>query len=171
MNTPLTNWRMGKRGLQVGGFVLILIGFWWLFGDTLAIYVSPQRGLITREATVISLDQRGTFQEPAFSVTLSYDVEDESGTMTTIRSGQRVEYSTYARLSLDDVVMIRFDPIAPHEWTLLALPEDNLFTHKMIPAAALMIGGLLLMLLPWLLRVGSRAGDFERNDGEHLQIS
>lgn len=168
MNTPPNRWRFGKRLAQVGGLVMVMIGLVWILGQSFAVYVSPQRGLITAEATVISLDQRGTFQEPAFSITLSYPLAAGEGT-TTIRSGKRVDYATYSRLALDDVVTVRFDPVAPHEWTLLTPITDPI--RSLIPAAALIAGGLLLALFPWMLRLGSRAGDFERNNGEHLQIS
>lgn len=167
MNTPHGLWQRIPQGV---GVLMVITALVWFFGQVMPVYLPPQRGLIVEEAAVNSLGQRGTFLDPAFAVTLSYEVAEPDGTMTTIRSGQRVDYDTYSRLEVGDTVMIQFDPVNPHDWSIITIP-GAIHVNQIIPAAVLLILGLLVAIFPWLMRLGSRAGDFESNEFEHLQIS
>ncbi len=170
MNTPHSRSRFWQRVTQVVGVMMVITALLWIFGQVMPVYVPPQRGLIVEEATVSSREQRGTFLEPAFSITLSYEVTEPDGARTNIRSGERVDYDTYSRLNVGDVVMIQFDPVNPHDWSIITIP-GSVRVNEVIPALVVLILGLLVAIFPWLMRLGSRAGDFESSEFEHLQIS
>jgi len=146
---------LGALLVLFGGIALILQAY-------LVDLLPPQGGFIEAQAMVITRERTGTFQEPAFLVTVSYDVVDDAGNTEEFRSGQRIDFEQYFELSEGDVVTINYDPRDPYDWRI----DDNDNQLSAYGLGALMIlFGVLSLAFPALINWASRREDFEFTDG------
>jgi hypothetical protein len=145
---------LGAILVLTGGIVLLLQSYWF---DVLP----PAEGFIDARATVADLKRTGTFQEPAFLVTLDYFVVDADGTERELRSGRRVAYEAYRSLSIGDEVQIHYNPIDPFEWRLI-LPNNTLSEYGL--GLLMFIFGALSLSLPPIMSWASRQKDFDFTD-------
>lgn len=141
-------WRMGALLLLVG---VGLLGVQFFGIDVLP----PPVGRVEMSAEVISKTQRGTFQDPAFSVVLRYAPQDNE----QIRAGQRVPYETYHALSEGQIVTIHYNPNEPFDWQLSVPPVPNRLSSY-VPGVLLLVIGVFLLALPAIARVALRYDDF-----------
>lgn len=139
------------------GVLLLLIGAVLLgvqvFG---ADVLPPPAGRVEASAEVISKAQRGTFQDPAFSVVLSYIAQRRE----QIRAGQRVPYETYHALSEGQIVTIHYNPNEPFDWQL-SVPAVTNRPSRYVPGVLLLVIGGFLLALPAIARVALRYDDFD----------
>ena len=145
---------LGAILFLTGGIVLVLQSY--LF-DVLP----PADGFIDAQAVVVDLKRTGTFQEPAFLVTLEYSVTNANGTSEIMRSGLRVPYEEYRSLSIGDEVQIHYNPRDLFEWRLI-LPNNTLSEYGL--GLLMFIFGALSLSLPPIIAWASRQKDFEYTD-------
>lgn len=152
---PSINWRelrsisrtIGSLLTIVGGLVLLVqIGL----GDLTPV---PQ-GYQSETAKVFSREQVGTFQNPAFLVTLEYDISNE-----IIRSGRRVDYELYRSVPTGTEVTIQYNMNDPFEWRITRSPQATTFSDYGIGLLMVIIGGFSLVF-PSIVRLASREEDF-----------
>lgn len=154
--TRLRRWAEQSRWLAAS---LIAVGLLLILYRAVFVYVlMPQpAGQVQVQAIVTNREQRGTFQEPAFSITLGYVVE-ESG--DEIRSGQRVSFEDYQALAVGDAVMIAYDSRDPYRWELLGDPTQ-VSLRDLAPGILIALAGVFVLASPAVLRHASREEDFE----------
>lgn len=120
----------------------------------------PRNGFLLSEATVLDLEQTGSFQEPGFMVTLEYDIEDIEP-VETIRSAQRVAFEQYYELAIGQEILIHYDPENTLEWRIE--PNDNELSQYGL-GFLMVIFGALSLSFPILVSWASRQEDFEFKD-------
>jgi hypothetical protein len=145
---------LGAILVLTGGIVLLLQSYMF---DVLP----PAEGYIDAKATVLHLERTGTFQDPAFLVTLGYRVVSPEGVSREMRSGRRVPYEQYRRLTIGDEVQIHYNPIDPFEWRLI---QANNTISEYGLGLLMFIFGALSLSLPVILGWASRQKDFEYTD-------
>lgn len=138
----------------VAGLVLIAQS---MFTDL----VPTPAGYAETQAEVVGKYQRGTFSEPAFSLTLFYRAADPQAGETDIRSGLRVGYDQYFRLAVGDLVRIYYDTADPYSWQII---EQKSGARDYAPAIMLVLIGVLLGLFPLIINLASRQKDFEYSE-------
>jgi Protein of unknown function (DUF3592) len=146
--------RLGAILVLAGGLVLILQAY--LF-DVLP----PTGGFIDTTATVSHLERKGTFQDPAFLVTLTYSIIDANQQSQEMRSGRRVAYEDYRSLSIGDRVQIHYNPNDPFEWRLI-LPENELSEYGL--GLLMVVFAAFSLSFPVILGWASRQKDFDYTD-------
>jgi hypothetical protein len=120
--------------------------------------VPAPAGYAETQAQVVGKYQRGTFSEPAFSLTLRYSATDQGQAETEIRSGLRVEYDQYYRTAVGDLVHIYYDSDAPYSWQIV---EHKSGARDYAPGIMLALIGGMLWLFPLIINLASRQEDFE----------
>ena len=135
-----------------GGLVLVFQGFLY---DVLP----PADGFVRTEAEITSLEQRGTFREPAFSMILAYTVTDTEGNTRELRSGQRVDYDVFVALTNGAEVTIEYNPADPYEWRLVDDFSNSKLNDYALGLLMIMFGGFSLAF-PMIVRLASREEDF-----------
>jgi hypothetical protein len=136
----------------VGGLVIVFQGFLY---DVLP----PPDGFVRVEAVVTSLEQRGTFREPAFSITLAYPVTAKDGNTQELRSGRRVDFDVFNVLSEGAKVTIEYNPADPYEWRLMDDFGSSKLNDYALGLLMVIIGGFSLAF-PMIIRLASREDDF-----------
>jgi hypothetical protein len=145
---------LGAILVLVGGIVLLMQSYMF---DVLP----PSEGFVDAKAVVLQLERTGTFQEPAFLVTLNYQAIDEDGISREMRSGRRVAYEQYRSLTIGDEVQIHYNPKDPFEWRLI---QANNTISEYGLGLLMFIFGALSLSLPVILGWASRQKDFEYTD-------
>jgi hypothetical protein len=162
MPVPLFEANELRRIARILGAILVLTGgIVLLMQSYLFDVLPPAEGFIDVRATVAHLERTGTFQEPAFLVTLNYRVIEPDGTNREMRSGRRVAYEQYRSLSIGDEVQIHYNPRDPFEWRLI-LPNNTLSEYGL--GLLMFIFGALSLSLPVIMGWASRQKDFEYTD-------
>ncbi len=147
---------------RILGALLVLFGGLALMLQAYLVDILPPRdGFIETSATVINLEQLGTFKNPTFMVTLTYDVDTENGAVEEVRSGQRVEFEQYFELVKGQSVTIHYNPHDTHNWRL-EMNDDELSEVGL--GFLMMIFGVLSLSFPTLINWASRQEDFEFKD-------
>lgn len=146
--------KLGALLVLFGGVALLLQAY-------LVDLLPPRGGFIETSATVMSLERTGTFQDPAFLITLAYDVSDDNGTIQEFRSGRRVEFEQYFELSEGAIVDISYNPRDPYEWRF-ADRNDKLSEYGL--GVLMIIFGAFSLSFPALINWASRQEDFEFTD-------
>ena len=68
-----------RIGRILGALLVLFGGLALLLQAYLIDFLPPRDGFIETSATIIDLEQLGTFKNPRFLVTLSYEIPDENG--------------------------------------------------------------------------------------------
>jgi len=144
---------IGALLLVFGGLALILQSFW-------ADVLPPPDGFMEVQAVVMNKEQRGTFQDPLFSVTLAYDIESTNGAMEELRSGRRVPLEVYYALSEGQLVTTYYNPSDTFEWRLNLDLTDNSLEDYALGIIMMVFGGFSL-IFPTIVRWASREEDFQ----------
>lgn len=159
---------LGRLSRILGMLLTIVGGFTIAFEGFLYSNIPPADGFIQADAIVLSHEQRGTFREPAFALTIQYMVEIE-GTPTPIHSGRRVEFEYYNALADGDSVLIEYNPQDPFEWRM----QEHFLQNSLNDYAlgVLMVAlGILSGALPTLIRLAAREDDFQQAiQQEHIK--
>lgn len=162
MSVPLFDAYEVRRIARIIGAILVLTGgIVLLLQSYLFDVLPPPEGYLETQAQVINLERKGTFQEPAFLVTLSYFAPDSLGIGREIRSGLRVAYEQYRSLSIGDAVEIHYNPKDPFQWRLI-LPNNTISEYGL--GLLMFIFGALSLSLPPIIGWASRQKDFEYTD-------
>jgi hypothetical protein len=148
---------LGAILVFVGGIVLLMQSYMF---DVLP----PPEGFVDARATVLQLERTGTFQDPAFLVTLNYHVVNADG-IREMRSGRRVPYDQYRSLTIGDEVQIHYNPRDPFEWRLI---QANNTISEYGLGLLMFIFGALSLSLPVIFGWASRQKDFEYTDEDDL---
>lgn len=146
---------LGAILVLTGGIVLLMQSYMF---DVLP----PAEGFMDARAVVLQLERTGTFQEPAFLVTLNYQVTEADGTIREMRSGRRVAYEQYRSLTIGDAVQIHYNPRDPFEWRLIQANNNTISEYGL--GLLMFIFGALSLSLPIILGWASRQKDFEYTD-------
>lgn len=162
MQAPLFQRTELRRIARVLGALLVLFGGVALiiqanFDDILP----PIRGYVETTGMVIVRERMGTFNEPAFLITLTYDVMTENGGAREVRSGQRVEFEQYYALAEGDVVDLLYNQDDPSEWRV---EGENTQLSESGLGILMCIFGILSLTFPRLINWASRQDDFEYTD-------
>lgn len=164
MAAPLFEAYELRRIARVLGAILVLTGgIVLLLQSYLFDVLPPVAGYLEARAQVINLERKGTFQEPAFLVTLSYIVPNNDGTSHELRSGLRVAYEEFRSLSIGDEVEIHYNPNDPFQWRLI-LPNNTISEYGL--GLLMFIFGALSLSLPPIIGWASRQKEFEYTDEE-----
>jgi hypothetical protein len=162
MAVPLFEAYELRRIARLLGAILVLTGgIVLLMQSYLFDVLPPAEGFIDARAVVLHLERTGTFQDPAFLVTLSYQVIHEDGISSPMRSGRRVPYEQYRSLTIGDEVQIHYNPRDPFEWRLIQ-PNNTISEYGL--GLLMFIFGALSLSLPVILAWASRQKDFEYTD-------
>jgi hypothetical protein len=159
MNVPLFQRGELLRISRIIGSLLSFVTGLVLIAQTFIIdLVPPPAGYAEAQAVVAAKYQRGTFIEPAFSVTLEYQILHKNGDHQQIRSGLRVDFEEYFRITVGETLRIHYDTNNPYTWQIIRQksgPRDY--------ALGILMGliGLLSLLFPMIISLASRQKDFE----------
>jgi hypothetical protein len=150
------------RLARIAGVLLVLAGIVSLLLPTVEHDIlPPAEGYVETNAELVKKSRRGTFQEPAFSITLMYTITQPDNTTETIRSGRRVPFQTYNALSETRQVTIHYNPDDPFEWRLEAYPVRQGLPGPYAPGVLTLAVGLFLVALPAIMRLALRYEDFD----------
>lgn len=153
-------WRdMRRASRMIGALLLIVGGLVIAFQGFLDDMLPPADGFVRVDAEVVTLEQRGTFREPAFSITLAYSVTKPDGTIEEFRSGRRVEFEVFNTLSQGATVTIDYNPKDPYEWRLTDDFSQNELSDYALGLLMVVFGGFSL-IFPAIVRLASREDDF-----------
>ena len=153
-------WRDMRRASRIIGALLLIVGGLVIaFQGFLYDMLPPADGFVRVDAEVITLEQRGTFREPAFSITLAYRVTKPDGTIEEFRSGRRVEFEVFNTLAQGDTVTIDYNPKDPYEWRLTDDFSQNKLSDYALGLLMVVFGGFSL-IFPAIVRLASREDDF-----------
>ena len=156
---PSINWRELRRiSRTIGALLTIVGGVVVLLQIVLGGWSPVPHGFDTTSATVISREQVGTFQNPAFLVTLQY-ATNESDTDELLRSGRRVEYELYRNLPHGTEVTIQYNLDKPFEWRITQTPvPPNVSDYGL--GLLMIVLGTFSLIFPFIVRLASREDDF-----------
>lgn len=156
-------WMVFRRvAAAMGSLIFLLSGLSVLWQVVAADFLPPVDGYIQTQAVVTATQQRGTFQNPAFSLTLAYDVPSTDGSVVELRSGQRVPFDAYNALAEGDVITIYYDPDDVYNWRLSSSLQSQtieFYTWEFL----LMVVGVFIVTSPMLLRFALRMDEFDFN--------
>lgn len=146
----------------LGCAIFMLSGLSVLWQTVAADFLPPLDGYVQTQAVVTSVQQRGTFRNPSFSVTLAYDVPTQENTFEELRSGQRVPFEAYNVLAEGDVITVYYDPDNVYNWRLSSSLHNqtaDFYAWEFL----LMVIGVFVIATPMLLRFALRMDDFDFN--------
>lgn len=154
-------WRDIRRASRIIGALLTIVGGLVIAFQGFAMdMLPPADGFVRVEAVVTTLEQRGTFVDPAFAITLGYTVTNADGDIENLRSGRRVEFDVYNALSEGEVIIIDYNPTDPYEWRLMAdFNDNNKLNDYALGLLMVLLGGFSL-IFPTIVRLASREDDF-----------
>lgn len=162
MHSPLAKESDFPRLARIIGALLTIVGgvalLFQAVGDDI---LPPPNGYHETRAEVVDRTRRGTFREPAFSVTLLYPVTADDGDRDMIRSGRRVPFEVYNALSETAYVTIHYNPDDPFEWQIEDRPSYSGSPGPYAFGVLMIAIGLFVLLLPVILRVALRYEDFD----------
>lgn len=162
MHKPLfERTELSRIGRILGALLVLFGGLALLLQAYLTDILPPRDGFMETSATVIDLEQLGTFKNPTFLVTLEYDISHENNTSEEVRSGQRVEFEQYFGLVESQTVNIHYDPLDASTWRLE--PSNNELSEVGLGFLMIIFGALSLSF-PTLINWASRQEDFEFKD-------
>jgi len=163
-------WR-DKRQVSriIGALLTIAGGLVVAFESFFYMRLPPSDGFIRAEATVLSHEQRGTFREPAFSLTLQYRIKVENEPETQIRSGRRVQFEVYYALEDGETVMIEYNPHDPFEWRVTYHFSRSAINDYALGVIMITLG-LFSITLPTIIRLASREDDFGKPIDEERSL-
>ncbi|GAB5493340.1 MAG: hypothetical protein Phog2KO_35550 [Phototrophicaceae bacterium] len=162
MQTPLfERTELIRIGRILGALLVLFGGLALLLQSYVVDIVPPRDGFVETTATIIDLEQLGTFQDPSFMVTLLYEIPDENANFQEVRSGQRVEFEQYFELIEGQTVTIHYNPQENSLWRL-ELDSDKLSEFGL--GFLMIIFGILSLSFPTLINWASRQEDFEFKD-------
>ena len=150
-----------RFGRILGALLVLFGGLALMLQAYVADIFPPRDGFIETSATIIDLEQIGTFKNPTFMITLTYNVAGENNPNEEVRSGQRVEFEQYFELVEGQSVTIHYNPQDTHNWRL-ELDSDELSEIGL--GFLMMILGALSLSFPKLINWASRQEDFEFKD-------
>ena len=150
-----------RIGRILGALLVLFGGLALLLQAYLIDFLPPRDGFIETSATIIDLEQLGTFKNPRFLVTLSYEIPDENGMLQEVRSGQRVEFEQYFELTEGQTVTIQYSQQENSLWRL-QLDNDKLSEFGL--GFLMIIFGTFSLSFPRLINWASRQEDFEFKD-------
>jgi hypothetical protein len=155
-------WRDMRRASRIIGAILTIVGGLVIaFQGFLADMLPPADGFVRVNAVVTTLEERGTFREPAFSVTLAYTVSHPDGETVEFRSGRRVDFLAYNALAKGDIVRIDYNPADPYEWRLTQNFETGKLNDYALGLLMILLGAFSL-IFPTIARLASREDDFSQ---------
>ncbi len=170
MYSSLANDAEFPRLARLIGALLTIVGGVALLMQTVGDEIlPPPDGYRETRAEVVDRTRRGTFQDPAFSVTLTYPAlrppqnataSDTDATPETIRSGRRVPFETYYALSEGQQVTIHYKTDDPFEWRLEARPAYSSTPGPYAFGVLMIVIGLFVLALPVILRLALRDDEF-----------
>jgi len=146
-------------GRTLGALLVIFGGLALILQAYFVELIPPRNGFVTSQATVLDLEQTGSFQEPGFMVTLEYSVEHESS--DTIRSARRVAFEQYYDLAIGQVINIHYNPDNVAQWRIDSLNNE---LNQYGLGFLMIIFGVLSLSFPILISWASRQEDFEFTD-------
>lgn len=159
---PYKKWTSRRRMVTVVGLCIFMVGGISMLAQTVAQDFLPSvDGSVQTQAIVTNTVQRGSFQNPVFSVTLAYDVS-YGDSVEAIRSGQRVPFEAYNALTENDVITVYYDPKDVYNWWLSPSLNDNTQDYYVVEFL-LMVLGLSILAAPTVLRLALRMDDFDFN--------
>jgi hypothetical protein len=171
MHSPLANDAEFPRLARLIGALLTIVGGVALLMQTVGDEIlPPPDGYREARAEVVDRTRRGTFQEPAFSVTLAYPAlrPPENATASSaesspemIRSGRRVPFETYYALSEGQQVTIHYNSDDPFEWRLEVHPAYSGTPGPYAFGVLMIVIGLFVLALPVILRLALRDDEFD----------
>ena len=156
---PSINWRELRRiSRTIGALLTIVGGVVVLLQIGLGGWLPVPQGFDSVSAVVTSREQVGTFQNPAFLVTLQYTTE--SATVgELLRSGRRVEYELYRNLPQGTEVTIQYNVDNPFEWRITRTPVPPTVSDYGLGLLMIVLGSFSLVF-PFIVRLASREDDF-----------
>ncbi|MDQ7035397.1 MAG: DUF3592 domain-containing protein, partial [Anaerolineae bacterium] len=150
-------WRDIRRASRIIGALLTIVGGLVIaFQGFATDMLPPADGFVRADAIITRIEQRGTFRDPTFAITLAYTVTDTDGRSEDLRSGKRVEFDVYDALSEGETVTIGYNPSDPYEWRLLAdFHSNNKLNDYALGLLMVLFGGFSL-IFPTIVRLASR---------------
>lgn len=149
---------MAASLLFVSGSVLILQARY-------ATVFPPIPGHVQTKGTVLLRQLVGTFKDPAFFVTVSFNALGTDGTTYELRSGQRVSYDQYHALQVGDHIALQYDANNPYNWQLI--PTGDTVSQYGLGVFMMMMG-IFGLTLPSLINWAVRQDDFAYSDQTNL---
>ncbi|MEM9952301.1 MAG: DUF3592 domain-containing protein [Chloroflexota bacterium] len=145
-------------GRTLGALLVLFGGLALMVQSYFGVLLPTTDGFQQTVATIIDLERIGTFQSPAFFVTLEYTTDTHSD---NIRSGQQVEFEQYFDLTIGQEIDIRYNPQDMSDWRI----EQSRTTLSDYGLGLLMmVFGAFALAFPTILRFASRQEDFELKD-------
>ncbi|MGJ3240196.1 MAG: hypothetical protein ACFE0Q_15925 [Anaerolineae bacterium] len=127
-------------------------------------YLPPEDGFLETSATVVTLDQTGSFQYPNFMAMLTYEIPGTTGTPQQVRSGQLIDFEQYFRLSVGQTITIHYNPQNVVQWRIE--PSQSDLGQYSLGFLMVSLGGLIF-IFPMLASWASRRDDFEFDQHHH----